>query len=67
MNSSNAFLMNMEFFSTKTPAKIKKAVIALREKKITPAIKLTDLDALPETTYKTLKDMEARGEILVLN
>lgn len=67
MNNSNTVVMGPDQFSGKTPAALKRMISKMRTEKLTPAIKLTDLEGLPENAYRLLKDLEARGEIIVLS
>lgn len=67
MNSSNTVLLKADQFSSKTSSSLKRYILSMREKKITPAIKLSELESLPENIYRLLKDLEAKGDLLVIS
>ena len=66
MNSSNTVLLKASQLTSKTPKALKATIKNMRESKLSPAIKQSDLDSVNESLYRVLKDLEARGEVLIL-
>tara|TARA_Y100000590_G_scaffold323369_1_gene366488 strand:+ start:214480 stop:215562 length:1083 start_codon:yes stop_codon:yes gene_type:complete len=66
MNSSNTVVLSPDELVSKTPTLLKKHLAKMREKKLLPAIKQNDLDSFSESHYRVLKDLEARGEVIIL-